>query len=155
MLLLNIFFYSCYNPYNIIIIFTIGIISYLFSFILFKFKNKAVAFIAIITSILPLVLCKYSDFLLNSILNINVSLNSFNNIPLGLSFITVQIVGYLVDIYKGSYEPEKNILNYFIFISFFPIVTCGPIERSTSLLPQIKNLDKVTFNYKKMSKDVE
>lgn len=148
LLLLNIFFYSCSNPYNIIIIFIIGIISYLFSFILFKYKNKAIAFITITISIFPLILYKYSNFLLNSILNINVSINLSNIIPLGLSFITVQIVGYLIDIYKGSCEPEKNILNYFIFISFFPIVTCGPIERSASLLPQIKNLDKATFNYK-------
>ena len=147
--LLNIFFYSCSNIYNIFIIFILGLLSYFFSFIIYKHKNKFILFITIAITVFPLLIYKYTNFLFIGILHINISLDLSNIIPLGLSFITLQIVGFLIDIYKGKYNPEKNILNYFIFISFFPIVTCGPIERAASLLQQIKNLDNISFNYKR------
>lgn len=59
-------------------------------------------------------------------------------IPLGLSFYSFQLIGYLVDVYKGDLKVEKNIIDYSLFITFFPQLMAGPIERGRDLLAQIK-----------------
>lgn len=71
-------------------------------------------------------------------------------IPVGLSFYTLQAFGYIYDVYKRKYVAEKNILKYALFISFFPIVASGPIERGNHLLKQIsekKYLDVENLRY--------
>ena len=61
--------------------------------------------------------------------------------PLGISFFTFQAVGYLIDVYRGK-APEKNPARYALFVSFFPQLVAGPIERSGNLLKQLTRLDK-------------
>jgi alginate O-acetyltransferase complex protein AlgI len=60
-------------------------------------------------------------------------------LPLGISFYTFTALSYIIDIYRGKYAAEKNILNVALFISFFPKVTAGPIIRGDEFLPQLKN----------------
>lgn len=60
-------------------------------------------------------------------------------LPVGISFYTFQSLSYTIDIYRRNFEPTKNILSFFTFISFFPQLVAGPIERSSALLPQIEN----------------
>jgi D-alanyl-lipoteichoic acid acyltransferase DltB (MBOAT superfamily) len=60
-------------------------------------------------------------------------------IPVGISFYTFHGLSYVLDIYKGKIEPTKNIVDYSLFVSFFPLLVAGPIERATHLLPQLKN----------------
>ncbi|MDR1880631.1 MAG: MBOAT family protein [Tannerellaceae bacterium] len=57
-------------------------------------------------------------------------------LPVGISFYTFQAVGYVVDVYKGNIKPEENFFTYALFISFFPQLVAGPIERAKNLLPQ-------------------
>jgi len=59
-------------------------------------------------------------------------------LPLGISFFTFQTVGYVIDVYRGHHKAEKNFPQFMLFISFFPQLVAGPIERSTHLLKQIK-----------------
>lgn len=59
--------------------------------------------------------------------------------PVGLSFFVLQAVGYLVDVYKGKVKAEKNFAKYALFVSFFPSILSGPIERSDNLLKQIQS----------------
>ena len=58
-------------------------------------------------------------------------------LPLGISFTTFQIVGYLTDIWRGTLKPERSLLRYALFISFFPQIVSGPIARGGALLPQL------------------
>lgn len=69
--------------------------------------------------------------------------------PVGISFYTFQAIGYLVDVYRGDIQPEKNLFQYALFVSFFPQLVAGPIERSKNLLSQIHQLDTVRFDYSK------
>jgi len=62
-------------------------------------------------------------------------------LPVGISFYTFQAIGYMIDVYRGE-KPEKNIAKYALFVSFFPQLVAGPIERSKNLLSQISRLDK-------------
>ncbi|MEG2394710.1 MAG: MBOAT family O-acyltransferase, partial [Ruthenibacterium sp.] len=58
-------------------------------------------------------------------------------LPVGISFYTFQALSYTVDVYRGEIKPEHNVLKYALFVSFFPQLVAGPIERSRNLLPQI------------------
>lgn len=65
-------------------------------------------------------------------------------LPVGISFYTFQTLSYTIDIYLNKSKPERNFLNFALFVSFFPQLVAGPIERSTRLLPQIQFPRKIT-----------
>lgn len=106
--------------------------------------NKLLITIGIITTIGVLAILKYTDFFL---LNINriasaagLSLEIPEKdllLPVGISFYSFQSLGYLIDIYRRKVSAEKNLLKYSLFISFFPTILSGPIERAGNLLKQI------------------
>ena len=66
-------------------------------------------------------------------------------LPVGISFYTFQALSYSIDVYRGKIEPTKDIIAFFAFISFFPQLVAGPIERATNLLPQF--LKKREFHF--------
>ena len=66
-------------------------------------------------------------------------------LPVGISFYTFQALSYSIDVYRQKIEPTKDVIAFFAFISFFPQLVAGPIERATNLLPQF--LNKRTFSY--------
>jgi len=66
-------------------------------------------------------------------------------LPVGISFYTFQALSYSIDVYRGKIEPTRDIVAFFAFISFFPQLVAGPIERATNLLPQF--LKKREFDY--------
>ena len=66
-------------------------------------------------------------------------------LPVGISFYTFHGLSYVIDIYKDRIKAEKNFIDYSVFVSFFPLLVAGPIERATHLLPQIQR--KRTFDY--------
>lgn len=68
-------------------------------------------------------------------------------LPVGISFYTFHGLSYIIDVYKDRITPEKNIITYSLFVSYFPLLVAGPIERATHLLPQIKR--KRIFNSEK------
>jgi alginate O-acetyltransferase complex protein AlgI len=68
-------------------------------------------------------------------------------LPVGISFYTFHGLSYVIDIYKGRIQPERNIITYSLFVSYFPLLVAGPIERATHLLPQIKK--RRFFDYSK------
>ena len=69
-------------------------------------------------------------------------------LPVGISFYTFHGLSYVIDIYYGRIKPERNVVEYSVFVSFFPLLVAGPIERATHLLPQIKRVRK--FDYGRM-----
>lgn len=66
-------------------------------------------------------------------------------LPVGISFYTFHGLSYIIDIYKGRIKAETNFVDYSLFVSYFPLLVAGPIERATHLLPQVKI--KRTFNF--------
>ncbi len=66
-------------------------------------------------------------------------------LPVGISFYTFHGLSYVIDIYKNRIKAEKNFIDYSVFVSFFPLLVAGPIERATHLLPQIQR--ERTFDY--------
>jgi D-alanyl-lipoteichoic acid acyltransferase DltB (MBOAT superfamily) len=70
-------------------------------------------------------------------------------LPVGISFYTFHGLSYVIDIYKKRIEAEKDFIDYSLFVSFFPLLVAGPIERATHLLPQLKR--NRSFNYDQAS----
>ena len=92
---------------------------------------------------------KYYDFFVSEFGNIfGISTDSILLhiiLPVGISFYTFQALSYSIDVYRGNIKPTKDIIAFYAFISFFPQLVAGPIERATNLLPQF--LQKRTFSY--------
>jgi D-alanyl-lipoteichoic acid acyltransferase DltB (MBOAT superfamily) len=97
---------------------------------------------------------KYYNFFVESFVsafasvNIHLQPHTLNIIlPVGISFYTFQALSYSIDVYKRKMEPTKSIVDFFAYVSFFPQLVAGPIERATNLLPQF--YVKRTFDYEK------
>ncbi len=73
-------------------------------------------------------------------------------LPVGISFYTFHGLSYIIDIYKKRISPERNFVDYSLFVCYFPLLVAGPIERATHLLPQIKV--KRIFNYQQAKQGV-
>ena len=69
-------------------------------------------------------------------------------LPVGISFFSFQAIGYLIDVYRGDIKAEHNFFKYALFVSFFPQLVAGPIERSNNLLPQFNQ--RHTFHYEQV-----
>jgi len=99
---------------------------------------------------------KYYNFFASSLaeglsqVGIQVNPGTLNVIlPVGISFYTFHGLSYVIDIYKDRIKPERNFIDYSVFVSYFPLLVAGPIERATHLLPQIKK--ERVFNYQQAS----
>ncbi len=114
-----------------------------------KKKAKAWMWLNIILNLGILAIFKYYDFFITEFAQLfHISTDGLLLkviLPVGISFYTFQALSYSIDVYRGKIEPTKDIVAFFAFISFFPQLVAGPIERATNLLPQF--LKKREFNY--------
>lgn len=161
LLFASYFFYMSWNATYAILIFISTLTSYVGGILLSKtdntVKRKGIVAGTFTISLGILIFFKYFDFLINSINSVlrvaNVSL--INNpldllLPVGISFYTFQALGYIIDCYRKDIEAERKFVNFALFVSFFPQLVAGPIERSKNLLPQVEDLDsKKMFSYEK------
>lgn len=120
-----------------------------------KNKEKRIVAISFLLNLLLLFFFKYLYFAIDAInfilqpINLSLPNPGFSIIlPVGISFYTFQALSYTMDIYRGDTEVEKNFLKYALFVSFFPQLVAGPIERSKNLLRQVNETHK--FDYDKM-----
>ena len=163
LLVASYYFYMCWNTKYALLIGISTLITYISGLIIGKcqkgWSKKLVVALSFISNLGILVFYKYFDFILE---NINVVLgkcdmqlvsNPFDIIlPVGISFYTFQALSYTVDVYRKEIEPEKNPLKYALFVSFFPQLVAGPIERSKNLLNQMKNIENIKiWNYDRVA----
>ena len=116
-------------------------------------KRKILLWTSILVNLGFLGFFKYYNFFLDNFLTAfsffgtTIKANSLNIIlPVGISFYTFQTLSYSIDIYKRKLEPTKNFITFAAFVSFFPQLVAGPIERATNLLPQFKKNRKFDYN---------
>ena len=151
LLLCSWFFYACWNVRYILLLLASTVITYACARWMEKLEEKR-------RKRLPLILCillnlailftfKYLDFFLSSVGGLFRTGNvpQFDLLlPVGISFYIFQALGYTIDCYRGDISAEHNFISYALFVSFFPQLVAGPIERSASLLPQIRNLSSLS-----------
>lgn len=106
-------------------------------------QKKLIISLCIIINLLILFTFKYYNFAVNTITS-TFSLTGFRLhiphsdflLPVGISFYTFQCIGYIIDVYRKDIKPERDLITYALFVSFFPQLVAGPIERAKNLLPQ-------------------
>lgn len=164
LLAVSILFYANMKPVFALLLLFTAIITY-FSGVLISGseneKNKRIFQICgIILILLPLLFFKYFNAIneyLNEILElsgIKFSLPVISLLlPAGISFYTFAAIGYIIDVYNEKILAEKNILNIGLFVSFFPLLFSGPIERGRNMLPQFRDLQP--FNYESAVKGLK
>lgn len=147
------YFYMSWNPVYALLMLASTLTTWAAGFAIDRMKEreslngkKLILILCIVINFGILFLYKYLDFALSIINKLGRYLSlpdvekSFNLLlPVGISFYTFQAVGYIIDVYRGM-ESEKNVLKYALFVSFFPQLVAGPIERSKNLLTQINEI---------------
>jgi len=115
-------------------------------------KKKQVLFAVLGVNLSILFFFKYFNFLIDNVSYVTQALFSHEIeskfdiiLPVGISFYTFQALGYTIDVYRGNVKAEKNFFRYALFVSFFPQLVAGPIERTNNLLKQIQNVENINL----------
>ena len=121
------------------------------------FSCESVLILCLLINLLILFIFKYANFLFDTVtvgaayLGIRAEIPTFDIVlPVGISFYTFQALSYTIDVYRGEVRAERNLFKYALFVSFFPQLVAGPIERTKNLLTQIQVEHK--FDYDKVSR---
>ena len=150
LLVASYYFYMCWNPEYALLLAFSTLTTYFTGIALEKKTEekykKLIITICCLLNLGILFVFKYFNFSIDSI---NWILNSMEKepiqsymdllLPVGISFYTFQAVGYIVDVYRSG-KAEHNLLKYALFVSFFPQLGAGPIERSKNIFPQLEAL---------------
>ena len=167
LLIASYFFYMCWNPKYAILLLACTGVTYLSGLFIDKAENekleekaktkkkKLIVALSVFVNLAILFYFKYTNFALSSIsglfglFGISLNIPAFDIIlPIGISFFIFQALSYTIDVYRGETKVEKDFVKYALFVSFFPQLVAGPIERSKNLLKQIdepKDFDFARF----------
>lgn len=115
-------------------------------------QRKGLLLVSVVTNLGLLFIFKYYNFFVENFVAVFTFLGSAPSIetmqvvlPVGISFYTFQTLSYTIDVYQEKLEPTSDVIAFLAFVSFFPQLVAGPIERATNLLPQF--LTSRTFSY--------
>ncbi len=158
LLVSSYFFYACWDYRFLFLLVFSTLLDYYTGIKIHEAKNRGIKkfwlWLSISINLGFLGVFKYYNFFAASfadglsLLGINANLGTLQVIlPVGISFYTFHGLSYVIDLYYNKIKPERNFTDYSVFVSFFPLLVAGPIERATHLLPQI--LKKREFDYSK------
>lgn len=168
LLLASYFFYMCWNPKYALLLALSTIITYLSGYFIDRVgetehpKQKQYKKLCLVGSLVSnlaiLAIFKYANFFLD---NLSSALSAVGIgtvdyrldvlLPVGISFYTFQALSYTMDVYYGKIKADRNLLRYALYVSFFPQLVAGPIERSERLLPQIQNIERINvWNFERI-----
>lgn len=156
LLIASYYFYMNWEPAYAILLLASTVVTYLAAFGIGHFRDKRKRTFCLVSGIILnlaiLFLFKYYNFLSSNIEDalrmsgFGIHIPEFRMLlPVGISFYIFQALGYSIDVYRQSTKVEHDFLTYALFVSFFPQLVAGPIERSRNLLPQFRQQHR--FNY--------
>lgn len=154
LLFASYYFYMSWNPKYAILIAFSTLVTFASGLLIEKAetKNKKQFVVAasLVINLSILVVFKYANFMLQTLDEVarclGIRMSNWRVdllLPVGISFYTFQALSYTLDVYRGTIKAEKNFLQYALFVSFFPQLVAGPIERSGSLLTQIQKIKEI------------
>lgn len=148
LLAVSLIFYSYGSKYQIFLFLFVILWTYILGILIEKRRSRFILFLGLLIAFAPLFFYKYFSFLLMQVfVSVPDSLQFVAklSLPIGISFFTFQSVGYVIDVYTKKIQAEKDLIVYALFVSYFPQLVAGPIERSSHLLGQLKTFK--IFNY--------
>lgn len=143
------YFYMNWEPAYALLLLTSTVVTFLAALGIAHYRDRRKQQFCLVASLVLnltiLVLFKYYNFLTTNIeaalqacgVGIDIPVSKLL-LPVGISFYTFQALGYSIDVYRGTTQVERNFVTYALFVSFFPQLVAGPIERSNNLLPQFR-----------------
>lgn len=148
--------YANWKPVYALILLGVTLMTYLFArWIVDGKRGRATVVGGAFLTLLPLLIFKYYNFInesvfeLLSIVGLRFQLSGLNwAIPMGISFFTFQALGYMFDVYHQRIKAERDFLTYALFVSFFPSIVAGPINKASLVIPQLKAV-RPYFDYGK------
>lgn len=153
LLIASYIFYMSWNVWLIGLIMITTVTAYVFAILIERTQNKRIKklylAITLIICLGLLVFFKYINFILESAVGVirlfggtpdDIVLNII--LPVGISFYTFQTLSYVIDVYRGDFKAEKHFGYFALYVSYFPQLVAGPIERPQNLLPQLKEENK-------------
>lgn len=159
LLIASYYFYSCWNWKFLFLLVFSTLLDYISGLKIEESKNDRVRkfwfWFSIVLNLSFLAVFKYYNFFAESFADLLTNFGFYVDVwtlqiilPVGISFYTFHGLSYVIDVYKNRIRAEKNFVDYSVFVSFFPLLVAGPIERATHLLPQIKS--QRIFNYRQV-----
>ncbi len=157
LLVASLIFYAWGEPVYVFLLLLSVLLNWIFGLCIERFNNKKLFLIAdLIVNLGLLGYFKYCNFLLNTLDHllpmINIPRVSIS-LPIGISFFTFQAMSYIIDLYRGEYKAQKNILNLALYISFFPQLIAGPIVKYRDIDDQILsrsvNSEKIASGFRR------
>lgn len=162
------YFYMCWKPEFIVLILISTAIDYFCGLGIAKFRkskrvSRALLSVSMCMNLGLLFFFKYMNFFGETLtavcrsISIPFSAPTLDLIlPVGISFYTFQTMSYTIDIYRGRMKPEQNFITFALYVSFFPQLVAGPIEKAANLLPQLRqshpfSYDNATYGLKLMA----
>ncbi len=159
MLAASYFYYMYWDPRYAILILTTTVVVYGTALLMNgrpERVKKILVTISVVINLSILASIKYFNFINNilkdifSLFGASYTMPAFNLLMgVGISFYTFQALSYTIDIYRGTRQPERHFGIFALYVSFFPVLLCGPIERSTTLLPQFYK--EMEFDYERVT----
>ena len=157
LLLASYYFYMNWNPRYAVLIGASTLITYISGILMekcrglqSKSRKKGILVLCLVSNLGILALFKYGNFALETADRILEMLGISGGgrrldllLPVGISFYTFQALGYIIDVYRSDVKAERNLVRYALFVSFFPQLVAGPIERSGNLLAQIRKVPEM------------
>lgn len=158
LLMISYLFYTNINPVFTLLLLSVTVCTYFFTRLIHNTENdqKRTIYLRanIVLILLPLIFFKYFGDINNQLLEYFQSKGLHWNfpemkllLPIGISYYTFMAIGYAVDVYNEEVPFEKNIGRLGLFISFFPLILSGPIERAKNMLPQFQNLGAINYGH--------
>lgn len=156
LLLVSYYFYASWDYRFLVLLFITSSVDYFSALAISRysagFKRKSFLALSITVNLSILCFFKYFNFFISSLTSL-ISLAGYSRpsyalkilVPIGISFYIFKSLSYTIDVYRGKSEPTRNFLDYALFVSFFPQLLAGPIERSSQLLRQIVQPRKITL----------
>ncbi len=152
LLLASITMYMLWNPIFVIVMACVCFLTFFAGLVSdnsCEINKQWLIVLLVVLAITPLAVFKYWNWIastVNSLSLFRIQIPGLNwAVPVGISFYTFQAIGYVLDVSRGSIKAEKNLLDYSLFISFFPQIMCGPISKGEELIPQLKSPRKFDF----------
>ena len=150
------YFYGCWNVAFLAVLLFVTLLSYGMGLCYRNDgskRDRRVMVASIVLLLCPLACFKYLDFFLRSfgdlmsLVGYRMQVPQFKLLlPVGISYYTLMAISYVVDVYKQKIAPESDMLDYALYVGFFPQITSGPIGRAPLLLPQLKEKHHLLYD---------
>ncbi len=152
LLVFSLIFYGSGEPLYIFLIIACISLTWILSIYVVKWQKSALI-LSVLINLIPLLVTKYARFFVTNLMSVlGIGLSGFQMpsiaMPIGISFYTFQVITYIVDLYRGKIQRQKNLFLFSLYIMFFPQLIAGPIVKYSEIADQLEHPDVTWENIK-------